>query len=156
MSLTLDRVEIESVGANPVDLAQAVLAQLPGLNGPVPIHEIALALDIDEIAVKPLHSMEACLQCDDLKSRGQIVVREQSAPRRRRYSVGHELGHFLNERHRPIDAAMFQCTLDDMGGPKRSGRHQQQELEANIFAIELLTPRHMLTRYLNGNSPSSC
>ena len=67
---------------------------------------------IDEIAAKPLHSMEACLQCDDLKSRGQIVVREQSAPRRRRYSVGHELGHFLVAKWCGVKCEKFYVGFD--------------------------------------------
>lgn len=32
--------------------------------------------------------------------------------------------------------------------PARSGRYQLQEQEANTFAIELLTPRHLLNRHM--------
>ena len=84
MRLTLDRVEIESAGSDPLCLARALLQQLPGLHGRVPIEEIALALDIVEIKIADLTSIEACLQCDARKSRGQIVVREQSRTSRRR------------------------------------------------------------------------
>jgi Zn-dependent peptidase ImmA (M78 family) len=82
------------------------------------------------------------------EERGQIVVNASSPPRRRRYTVAHELGHFLNERHRPTIDFGFACTADDMSKPPRTGRHQQQETEANIFAIEVLTPRSAIGSYL--------
>ena len=110
----LDRIEIESVGSDPFRLAQALLVQLPHLDGRVPIEEIALALDIVAIEPKPLKSLEGCLQCDPYKSYGQIVVNANSRPRRQRYTIAHELGHFLNERHRPPSEQCFVCTAADM------------------------------------------
>lgn len=147
---TLDRVEIESAGSDPVRLARALLKQLPELDGRVPIHEIALALDIVSIETIPLRSIEACLQCDRHKSEGQIVLRAGRSPQRHRYSIGHELGHFLNERHEPIGSAGFDCTHQDMSAPIRNGRHLRQEQEANTFAIEVLTPRRLLRPYFAG------
>jgi hypothetical protein len=148
MSLVLSRIEIESAGSDPRKLARALLAQLPAVTGPVPIEAIARALDIVSIEVAPLSGIEGCLQCDPLKSEGQIVVNANSPPRRRRYTVAHELGHFLNERHRPTIDFGFACTADDMSKPRRTGRHQHQETEANIFAIEVLTPWSALGSYL--------
>ncbi len=112
MSLALDPIEIESAGADPVRLARALLEQLPDLDGRVPIGEIALALDIVGIKERPLSSVEGCLQCDPLKSHGQIVVNALSPRRRRRYTIAHELGHFLNERHRPTSAFGFDCSAE--------------------------------------------
>ena len=148
MTLELSRVEIESVGSDPRKLARALLAQLPPGDGPVPIESIACALDIVSIEVAPLSGIEGYLQCDALKSEGQIVVNANSPPRRRRYTIAHELGHFLNERHRPTVDFGFACTADDMAKPKRIGWHQRPEAEANIFAIEVLAPRSALGRYL--------
>ena len=122
MSLALSRVEIESAGSDPRKLARALLAQLPAVTGPVPIEAIARALDIVSIEVAPLSGIEGCLQCDPLKSEGQIVVNANSPPRRRRYTIAHELGHFLNERHRPTIDLGFACTADDMAKPRRTGR----------------------------------
>jgi len=148
MTLSLDRIEIESVGSDPVRLATAVVRQLPGLTGAVPIEEVALALNILAIEKAPLTSIAGCLQCDAHKYEGQIVVRAKDSLRRRRYTVAHELGHFLNERHRPTSKYGFDCTADDMSAPRRIGRRQQQEREANTFAIEVLTPRRLLARHL--------
>ena len=148
MALELDRVEIESAGSDPLHLARALLKQLPDLDGRVPIDEIALALDIVGIEVAPLRGIEACLQCDARKSRGQIVVRRGSSAQRRRYSIGHELGHFLNERHLPASDFGFDCTAQDMAAPQGNPDYQRQEREANTFAIEVLTPRRLLDRHL--------
>lgn len=148
MTLILDRTEIECAGADPVRLARALLRQLPDLDGRVPIDEIALALDIVGIEKVRLHSIEACLQCDLHKSEGQIVVNAGSSLRRQRFSIGHELGHFLNEAHEPFGPGGFDCTRQDMVSPRREGRHLRQEREANTFAIEVLTPRRLLEQHL--------
>lgn len=149
MSLSLDRVEIESVGSDPARLAGALLDQLPGLDGAVPMREVALALDILDIREAPLQGLEACLQTDRHKSRGQIVVNAASSPRRQRFSIAHELGHFLNERRLPIREVQFACSRRDMVDPAGDLRHRRQEMEANSFAIEVLAPRSLLGRHLN-------
>ncbi len=146
--MELDRIEIESAGSDPERLAAALLRQLPDLDGRVPIDEIALALDIVEIVEAPLVGLEGCLQTDALKSEGQIVVRAASPPQRRRFTIAHELGHFLNERHRPTGHHGFACTAQDMRSPAREGVHRRQEREANAFAIEALMPRRLLGRHL--------
>lgn len=146
--MELDRIEIESAGSDAERLAAALLKQLPDLEGRVPIDEIALALDILQIVEAPLVGVEGCLQTDAHKSQGQIVLREGRSPRRTRYTIAHELGHFLNERHRPTDAVGFACTAQDMRSPAREGVRLRQEREANAFAIEVLTPRRLLARHL--------
>ena len=144
MPLSLDRIAIEEVGANPERLAAAIISQLPDPTGAVPVYDIARALDIDEIREERLTSFEGCLLTDQHKSRGSILVNASSTPRRRRYTVGHELGHFLNSRHRPTAENGFRCTQRDMAEPRGDERHVRQEREANVFAIELLAPRSFL------------
>ena len=148
MAISLDRVAVEETGANPVRLARAIHNQLPDLTSAVPVHDIAFALDIEEIREAHLTSLEGCLLTDQQKSYGAILVNRASSPRRRRYTIGHELGHFLSERHVPTSDDGFQCTKDDMGHPKRSGRHLRQEREANTFSIELLAPVRLIQSHL--------
>lgn len=149
MGLSLDRIAIEEVGANPERLAAAIISQLPDLAGAVPVYDIARALDIEEIREERLTSFEGCLLTDQHKSQGSILVNASSNPRRRRYTVGHELGHFLNSRHRPTAQDGFRCTQRDMVDPKGDERHLRQEREANVFAIELLAPRSLLAPRLS-------
>ena len=148
MTLRLDRIEIESVGSEPVRLAEALVGQLPGSTGPVPVEEIAAALDIVEITRAHLVGLEACLICDALKSEGMIVLRSDATLRRRRFSIAHELGHFLNEWHHPGADGRFACSRSDMGDPRGPWDHRRMEREANIFAIELLAPRTRMQPYL--------
>ena len=148
MTLTLDRVEIESAGSDPRRLASALLKQLPDTSSRIPIHDIARALNIVAIEEAPLRSIEGCLQSDAWKSEGQIIVNSASSARRQRYTVAHELGHFLNERHSPTTDVGFACTAEDLGTPRRSGRDLIQEQEANTFAIEVLTPQQSLAPFL--------
>lgn len=148
MAISLDRIEVEEAGADPVRLARAIHRQLPDHTGPVPVYDIARALDIEEIREERLTSFEGCLLTDRQKSYGAILVNASSRPRRRRYSVGHELGHFLNERHVPTTEDGFACTKEDMGSPVRFGWHLKQEREANTFAIELLAPERLIRPHL--------
>jgi IrrE N-terminal-like domain len=146
----LDRMAIEEVGANPERLAAAVHHQLPGLHGAVPVYEIARALDIEEIREEGLTSFEGALITTLEKGRGSILVNANSSRQRRRYTVGHELGHFLNPWHKPTTGERFECTRSDMLVSSGEDRHLRQEAEANRFSIELLAPRRRLAPYLSG------
>ncbi len=145
MSLTLDRCEVECAGqGDPVRLAAAIHRQMPDAAGSVPVEDVALALDILSLTEQPFAGIEAVLQTDAVKSLGVIGVKAGTRSTRQRYSIAHELGHFLNERHEPTAHGVFTCAASDLSNPFGGQRHVRQEREANIFAIELLTPRDRL------------
>ena len=152
----LDRMEIEEVGANPARLATAIHDQLKAPAGPVPVEVIAKALDIVEIVVEPLSNLEGALVTTRERNTGQILVNALSPPPRRRFTIAHELGHFLNPRHVPTGPNGFRCSRGDLrvgpagGRDGGSDQHRRQEAEANAFAIELLAPRRWLRPYLSG------
>jgi hypothetical protein len=152
VSLSLDRMALDDVGANPVKIAEAIHAQLGETTGPVDVHAIARVLDIVEIREEPLETFEGALVTQPERDTGAILVNATSSPQRRRYTVSHELGHFLNPWHRPTSADGFRCSRADMMVVEKrdQDRHWRQEAEANTFAIELLTPRKRLKRYLAG------
>ncbi|MEO0547538.1 MAG: ImmA/IrrE family metallo-endopeptidase [Pseudomonadota bacterium] len=142
--IVLDRMEIEEVGFNPERLAQAVHNQLGPLSGPVPVREIAAALDIVQIRDEPLNNFEGALLMPPDRNRGSILVNNQVHPRRQRFTIAHELGHYLNLGHDPQSSGSFECSRNDMriwGEPASQDKHQRQELEANRFAIALLAPQ---------------
>lgn len=151
MGLILDRMELADVGANPERLATAIHLQLGDGTGPVPVHDIARALDIVDIREESLRNMEAALLTDPERSYGAILLNSTSSPQRRRFSLGHELGHFANEYHRPTSVGGFQCLRSDMVEARDMNLQFRQEAEANRFAIELLTPRNRLKPYLRGD-----
>jgi Zn-dependent peptidase ImmA (M78 family) len=142
MSLKLDRMAIEEVGLNPQRLAKAIHIQIGNVDGPVPVYEIAQALDIHEIREQPLKNLEAALITTPERGFGSILLNSNSNSRRRRFSVGHELLHFLNPQHEQTSADGFLCSRKDMRASSADtrDRHLRQEGEANEFAIELLTP----------------
>ncbi len=151
-ALVLDRMEIQDVGANSKRLAEAIHEQLGERSGPVPINEIALALDIREIREEYLDNFEAALITLPERGYGSILLNLNSSPQRRRYSIGHELLHFLNPWHEPTSQTGFQCSRQDMmeSGQRLSDRdrHRRQESEANEFAIEMLAPAARVRRYV--------
>ena len=149
-TLVLDRIEIEEVGANSERLAEAIHRQLGTCQGPVPVHDIAKALDITEIREEPLINFEAALLTTMERGYGSMLVNLTSSRQRRRYSVGHELLHFLNPWHEPTSPQGFQCSREDMleTGKRAGDVHRTQEGEANRFAIELLAPPARVRPYL--------
>lgn len=156
MVLKLDRMTIEEGGPNPARLATAIYLQLQHSVGAVPIYEIATALDIIEIREASLKGLEGALVTTPDRNVGSIVLNRQARPPRRRFTLAHELGHFLNPWHRPSDpSGSFSCSRADMvvGWKRRStsvSMHVSQEIEANRFAIELLAPPHLMRPYLGG------
>jgi Zn-dependent peptidase ImmA (M78 family) len=64
-----------------------------------------------------------------------ITVRNSGDPRRRRFSIGHELGHWVHHRGRSSI-----CRSSDIGNP---GAASQLEKQADRFAADLLMPRYL-------------
>lgn len=141
-------MEVEDVGWTPQARAAAIHRQLGDMPAPIPVHEIARALDIDEIYERPLRNFEGCLATDPERSAGEILVNSRSSYARRRYTVAHELGHFLCGWHQSTYEGGFRCSQRDMIVSREEGAHERQEAEANRFAIELLAPEYLLKRHL--------
>lgn len=150
--LKLDRIAIEEVGGNPVKLAAAIHQQLGDRPGSVPVYEIASALDILEIREERLTNIEGALITPPARGYGSILVNSNSRPPRRRFTVAHELLHFLSSYHHPVSQDGFFCSRQDLisSDQKSADRHQRQEAEANAFAIELLAPLKRVRGYLRG------
>ncbi|MDQ3722777.1 MAG: ImmA/IrrE family metallo-endopeptidase [Actinomycetota bacterium] len=145
--------------------AERVLAGVPswiwdGERLPVPIEDIAdscfglLVRDLDELgdapgapALETGQSLSGLL----LPDRGEIWVSASEGtawPGRRRFTIGHELGHWC--MHRAGDGAVFcrstsiepeaATTLDRPPPPPF-------EEEANVFAASLLMPAHLIQEH---------
>lgn len=147
-SVALERIDIDDVATDPMRIAAEIHRQLGDTPGPVPVYDIARALDIDEIKTEPLKSVEGVLVTDAERNRGTIFLNCNSSLQRRNYSLAHELGHFLCGWHVPTEDAGFRCSRRDMASPSGSVRHVKQEREANQFAIELLAPPRLVKPYL--------
>jgi hypothetical protein len=135
-------------------LAEAIHIQIGEGTGPVPVAEIAKALDIVQIRIEPLTNFEGALVTTPERDVGLILVNRSSSSRRRRFTIGHELLHFLNAWHQPTSVDGFRCSRADMRENQRKSQdwHLRQEAEANAFSIELLAPRTRLRPFLQ-NEP---
>ncbi|MBK8208686.1 MAG: ImmA/IrrE family metallo-endopeptidase [Rhodospirillales bacterium] len=138
--------------AAPEALAAAILRQVPDMPLPVPVEDIARQLDITEIRRIETEGFEGGLIAWDDRSDGVILVNRSGSRQRQRFTIGHELGHFLNPWHKPKDAQGFRCTSRDMrvSSAQPGDRAVQMEVEANIFAAELLMPRALFRKDLRG------
>ena len=147
--LALNRMEIEEVGQNPERLAAAIHAQLALKSGPVPIYDIATLLDIDEIREERLDNFEGVLLTTPERSFGKILINSRSHKARRRFSVAHELAHFLISSHKQISGDGFICSQSQMKiFGKGKSQNERQEIEANRFAISVLAPEHLMRPFL--------
>ncbi|MBC7103403.1 MAG: ImmA/IrrE family metallo-endopeptidase [Parvibaculum sp.] len=152
MVLRLDRIaieeEAEAAGGDTQRMAEAILNQVTLDFRPIAIREIASALDILEIREEPLASLEGALITTPGKGSGAVLLNTNSAPQRRKYTLAHELCHFLHPWHRPTSSRGFDCSSGDMREQGNSTQHAIQEAQANRFAIELLAPRRLIGSYL--------
>lgn len=131
--LQLELIELADL-VRPSQLVDAIVAQNPQLPVPVPIEELAELAGISEI--KPLTSegFEGALIANPEKSAGTIFYNARSPQPRRRFTIGHEFGHFLLPWHRK---SSFECTAADM----TFAANGDWEVQANQFSAELLIPK---------------
>ena len=144
----LDRMAVDDVAFSPERISFEIHRQLGDIVGPIPVDRIALSLGIEEIQERPLSDFEAALVTDHERDRGAILLNSRSGPYRRRYSLAHELGHFLCGWHQQTSNIGFLCSQRDMAIPSGDDINIRQETEANQFAIELLVPERLITRHL--------
>jgi IrrE N-terminal-like domain len=102
---------------------------------PVPVESIAedlLGLRVAE---------DESLACSGvlLPRRREVWLNAREAPGRRRFTLGHELGHWVCQVLEG-DGAPVYCRSDEVG----VGEGRAREREANIFAAELLMPEPLV------------
>jgi Zn-dependent peptidase ImmA (M78 family) len=105
--------------------------------GEIDVEVIARSLGA-KVKYRPLKSCEARI----LGQNGHaiITVDSRTKPRRRRFSIGHELGHW--HRHRGL---CLKCGSSDIGRQTSDGRRilPTAELQADAYASDLLLPGYI-------------
>lgn len=139
--LQLKRMDLDGTGS-PAGLVTKILKAEPHLTIPVPIEELARQLDIKDIAQLETDGFEGGLLTDEARSAGIILVNGAARRGRRRFTIAHELGHFLIPTHKPKQGAEFLCSRDDMRRwlDKDQNGYARMEAEANEFAALMLMP----------------
>lgn len=147
--MKISRLDLDGAGS-PHALVQRILQLEPGLTPPIPIEQLCAQFDIQSIEEIHTDGFEAALVTDELKSAGAILVAAGRDRRRRRFSIAHELGHFLIPAHRPDTGSQLQCSTDHfrMFTADEQRRRSRIEAEANRFAALLLMPPPLLRAQL--------
>lgn len=135
------RMKLADLGS-PEALAACIVDHYPDLEIPIPLKRIADAVGIVELIPQTTSSFEGVLVTDDAKSSGLIAYNEASSRERRRFTIAHEIGHFLIPWH----GANAQCAGTDMGVLRSKDTQKSTEAEANRFAAALLTPSTLFKR----------
>ena len=146
--MRLDRCDLADIHA-PRRLAEALHRLLGPVEGAVPILDIAYSLDIAKIRQDAFDGFEGMLLTDIRRSTGVILANTRYGPHRARFTIAHELGHFLLERHALSDTAGFRCLPADLRETREGKQHVRQESEANRFAIEVLAPPSQVRPFLD-------
>ncbi len=135
----LSRIDLADLHV-PTAIARSIFAQLETIDAPVPVGQIARALDIADIKAQVFDGFEGMLITDTVRSTGSILANTRYGDQRARFTIAHELGHFLMERHKLSGDRGFTCKAQDMRETGADKRQFRQESEANAFAINLLAP----------------
>jgi Zn-dependent peptidase ImmA (M78 family) len=103
---------------------------------PVPVETLAFGLGAD-ITYEPYDGDVSAML---LRGDGAPVIgiNSRHAKTRQRFSVAHEIGHLVMHKGRPMFVDRF------VRVNWRNGESNQDEIEANAFAAELLMPRNLL------------
>ncbi len=121
-------------------LAQKVLRENGIETPPVPVEDIARRLG-SEIRYSPYEGDLSGMVFRD-EQRVVIGVNSLHHPNRQRFTIAHELGHMLLHKGKPvhIDRTFLMNLRNDLS----SRAVDSEEIEANLFAAQLLMPEHML------------
>jgi uncharacterized protein DUF955 len=116
--------------------AEELLCEL-GISEPVDIELEAIAHCVGvEVEYRRLVGCEA--QIIGLKDRAVVYVSDSTRPHRKRFSTGHELGHWYHHR-----GLSFVCRPDDIGRPVDEKSKDAERL-ADSYAADLILPPFMI------------
>jgi Zn-dependent peptidase ImmA (M78 family) len=139
--MQIDRVELADC-TSPERIIAEILRQLPDLQIPVPIEDLAEAVGITAIHRMSTQNFEGGLITQPERRDGVILVNGTANRLRQRYTIGHELGHYLIVAHQPGATGQFTCSKADMNirAADRDDRGKRMEMEANRFSAGMLMP----------------
>ncbi|KNY19708.1 ImmA/IrrE family metallo-endopeptidase [Methylobacterium sp. ARG-1] len=142
--MLISRIDVADAGS-PEALVKRILQTEPNLPVPVPIQELCARLGISRIEDLDTDAFEGGLVIDAKRSVGTILAKRGGEPRRR-FTIAHELGHFLMAHHIPDQPDRFLCKSSDLlrFTAKAGDQRQLREVEANRFAALMLMPPHLL------------
>lgn len=150
--MQITRLDLDGTGS-PTGIVSKILAIEPNLSIPVRIENLASQLDIISIRDHITEAFEGCLVTDNLKNSGGILVKKGIGEKRKRFTIGHELGHFLIPTHKPPPSGRFECSRANMLKWSTGAQEQaiKMEIEANNFSSLILMPPPFLLNFLESS-----
>jgi len=142
--IKLDLIEFADY-SRPNQIVDEIISQNPNISAPVPIEEIADAAGICKIEYEPLGALEGALVANEFKSKGVIIVNNKDdLHHRQKYTIGHELGHFMIPSHNHE----MGCSIEYM---KNNNGLAKIEAQANEFSSKILMPHTIFrkTKYFD-------
>ena len=152
--MPVSRIDLADAGS-PEKLVTLILRAEPDLAPPIRIERLCQQLDIIDVRPLATEGFEGGLVTDTERSNGIILLNEGSHPYRRRFTMGHELAHFLIPTHMPDQPGRFLCSREDMSRltANENDRRARMEVEANRFSSLLLIPPPMLRAAIGRRAP---
>jgi Zn-dependent peptidase ImmA (M78 family) len=133
---------------------EALLHNHKVTHGAVPVEKIVLAMGIDIKKDNVDDNLSGFLVRDKKNKRTIIGANRSHHPNRQRFTIAHELGHFILHEgdavHLDEDRGAFTVNLRSAESSKGE---DDDEKEANLFAAELLMPAKFLAQDLQGKQP---
>jgi Zn-dependent peptidase ImmA (M78 family) len=127
--------------------AEELLMEL-GISDPADIELEAIAQCVGvEVHYRPLANCEA--QIIGFKDRAVVYVDPNTSPRRKRFSTGHELGHWHHHRGKS-----FVCRSSDIGNPIDE-KSKDAEKQADAYSGDIILPPFMVGPLLERQSEVS-
>lgn len=124
--------------------AERLLGELGVQTAPIPVDRVAARVGLQVERTSFGDDVSGVLVIED--GRGVIGVNAAHAPVRQRFTIAHEIGHYILHRDQLsvfIDKQMRQYLAAFRDGQSASGEHRR-EREANGFAAALLMPAALL------------
>lgn len=111
-------------------------------NNYVDVIKLADDLGIDVFAINNGDDFNACIHYDELIGKLYIEVNENHPETRRRFSIAHELAHFVLHP----DDIVEKKTLNRIS--KNDYKYDDKEKEADKLAAEILMPKELVELFL--------
>lgn len=127
---------------SPERLLEVIFRHYPDVPRQVPLDAIAADVGIMSIQTLEVEGFVGALMADPDKNKGIILTKAGLPAKRKRYTVGHELGHFLIPSH----GYQRRCTKLDLEENSRTDTYRRQEAEANRFSAGLLMPKPLFVK----------
>ncbi len=138
-------MELADYGS-PEKLLEVIFRHHPHWTPPIPVEEFALSVGIREFRDLEVDGFVGALMTNLEKTMGVILCARGMGHHRRRFTIGHELGHYIIPAHRGDKS----CTSTDLAETRRDSLHRQEEAQANRFSAGLLMPKPAFKAQLDG------